>query len=95
MAANTSARTLAEIVDAIAAKERLYRTCFAADLSRLRARHENAVIAEALQRVERNARVGAGAWDRRGHAVTVRQAIDRLLIRRAEDPDSFSDDVKV
>ena len=95
MAANTSARTLAEIVDAIAAKERLYRTCFAADLSQLRARHGDAAITEALQVVERNARVGAGAWDRRGHAVTVRQAIDRLLIRRAEDPDSFSDDVKV
>jgi hypothetical protein len=95
MAASLSARTLAEIVDTIGAKQHLYRTAFATDLDRLKRRHGEAVIAEALRLVERNARVDVDAWDRRGHAVTVSRAVDRLLIRRAEDPDSFFDDVKV
>jgi hypothetical protein len=88
-------KILAELVDHITGKQNLYRSCYSADLKRLEIVHGTTVITEALRLVERNAHIDGDAWDRRGHAMTVSRAIDRLLIRRAEDPDSFSDDVKV
>jgi hypothetical protein len=58
----------------------LYRSCYSADLKRLEITHGRAAITEAMQLVERNnAQREAGAWDQPGHAVEVRQAVDRLL----------------
>jgi hypothetical protein len=83
MATSVSARTLAEIADAIASKRRLYRSAFASDLSALRARHGETAIAEALQLAERNnVQRDASRWDAPGHAVEVRQAVDRLFHRK-------------
>jgi hypothetical protein len=58
----------------------------------LRAQHGEAAIAEALQVIARNAHGETGAWDSTGHRAAVSRAIDRLLVRRAEDPESFPDD---
>jgi len=90
----SSPKILAELVDHITAKQRLYRTAFAADLDQLRRRYGETVLVEVLRRIE--LKPHTDAWDRRGHSATVRRAIGRLLQRRAEDPESFSDDgVKV
>jgi len=74
MANSVSSRTLAEIADHLASKQRLYRTAYDADLSRVRVQHGDSALAQALQLIDqRNAQRGQG--DEREHAV------DRLLQR--------------
>jgi hypothetical protein len=60
----SSAAILDELVDYITAKQRLYRSCFSADLKRLETTHGTAVLAEALARIERD------PWDQADHRVS-------------------------
>jgi hypothetical protein len=68
----TSAAIFDEPVDQIPARERLYRSCFTADLDRLCAVHSTNTVVDALQRIERNTHRDADTWDQSGHAVDVR-----------------------
>ena len=74
-----SQKIVAEITDQIAAKQRLYRSAFSADLVSLRRRHGDGIVAEALQRLDQT--TPAGAWDAHGHRREVERAVDRLLQR--------------
>jgi hypothetical protein len=49
---------------------------------------------EALQTLERRS---SRNWDaqRQSHATEARQAVDRLLTRKAADPESFDDATKI
>jgi hypothetical protein len=86
-------RIIAELADTIAARRRLYQSAYDADLARLRATHGKTALAEALRHLEPTP---ASTWDEGGHRREVARAVNRLLERRAADPDSFSDDgVKV
>jgi hypothetical protein len=67
---------IVEIAEHIAAKQRLYRTAYDADLKQLRAPHGDAVD-EALRMLERPAR--RTARDDRGHAAQARRGISRFL----------------
>jgi len=87
--ATSSQKILADLVDQIASKRNLYQSCYAADLKRLETKHGAAVIAEALQLVERNAHRDADAWDQRGRATEVRAAVDRLLQHRQPQDHRF------
>src|SRR5262249_35594184 len=88
--ATSSQKILAELVDQITSKRNLYRSAYSADLKRLESAPGAAAIAEALQLVvERDARRDAGSWDPQGHAVQVRQAVDRLLQRRQPQDHRF------
>jgi hypothetical protein len=94
MATNVSARTLDELVDHLNAKARLFRSCWAVELSRLKAKHGDSIVAEALARLEQTP--PSSSWDSAGHQREVSRAIDQLLMRRQQDPDNFPDDgVKV
>jgi hypothetical protein len=76
-----------------AARRRLYRSAYDADLTRLRATHGETALAEALRHL---GSAPASTWDEGGHRHEVARAVNRLLNRKAADPDSFSDDgVKV
>jgi hypothetical protein len=76
MAVSSSRKIVAEIADAISSKQNLYRAAYDADLTRIRAQHGEAALAEALQLAEQR-NVGAG------HTAEVRAA-DRLL-RKPQD----------
>ena len=54
--ATSSQKILAELVDQIASKQNLYRSCYSADLKRLETTHGNAAIAST--RTVRKAEVG-------------------------------------
>jgi hypothetical protein len=88
-----SQKILAELVDHISHKQNLYRSCYSADLKALETTHGSAAITEALQLVESKRDVSRS--DAPGHATEVRQAVERLLGRKAADPDAFDDATKI
>jgi len=63
--ASSSAVIIHEIIDAIAAKQNLYRSAYAADLKRLEITHGYDAVVEALARLEASS--ASSAWDAGGH----------------------------
>jgi hypothetical protein len=85
MAMVGSRKIIHELADHIQHKQNLYRSAYSADLKRLEITHGSAAIAEALQLADERNRE-TSRWDAPGHAVEVRQAVDRLL---GHKPDAF------
>jgi hypothetical protein len=93
--ANSSTRIISELAERISERRRIYNAALEADMKRLRQQHGDSAIEEALQKLERNAHGNAGTWDAGGHRAEVTRAIDRLLVGKAEDPDSFDDATRI
>jgi hypothetical protein len=92
MATSTSARILGELKDAIDAKRNLYRSCYQVFLKSLESKHGCDSVATVLAQLDGHDNANPDRWDASGHAAAVNRAVDRLLTRRAQDPEKFGID---
>ena len=73
----------ADIAEQIIARRRIYEAAYQADLTRLRARHGDRPVADALVLIEQQAPLPCD-WDARGHAHRVVRGIERAVAEHRE-----------
>jgi hypothetical protein len=84
---------IADLVEKLLERERLYSAAFEADLARMTKVHGAAPMQEALALL--GARRADDRWDQQGHALAAARDIRGILQRRKQDPDAFDDATKI
>jgi hypothetical protein len=85
-----ASRVIVELAEHIKARCNVYSSALQADLTNLRRTHGAEPVREALGMLDELRAVAS--WDSEAHRREVQHAIDRLLMRKAEDPENFRPD---
>jgi hypothetical protein len=94
MATSSADKVIDAIAERITERRRIYDAAMEADVTLLCRAHGTGLVVEALQRLKEPPRPSA-SWDARAHRAEVSRAVNRLIERKARDPDAFDDATKI